>query len=59
MVTDGYGEMLVLATHGVRHRVSLDCAATIGMTSTMTARCQLGNSWFFVTWWHGVMRLPW
>ena len=39
---DGYGEMPVLATHGVCHRVSLDCAATIGMMATMTAKCHLG-----------------
>ena len=41
---DGYGEMSAWATHGVCHRVSLDCAATIGGPLGHLAVSRLGNS---------------
>ena len=49
---DGYGEMSAWATHGVCHRVSLDCAATMGMMATMTVKCLLGQLMVFVTGYH-------
>ena len=38
---NGCGEMPALATHGVCHHASLECAATFGMMATMTAKCHL------------------
>ena len=56
---DDYGEMSAWATHGVCHRVSLDCAATMGMMATMTVKCLLGQLMVFVTGYHWIVRLQW
>ena len=40
---DGYGEMFAWATRGVCHRVSLDCAATIGGPLGHLTERRLGN----------------
>ena len=52
---DGYSEMSAWATHGVCHRVPLDCAATMRMMATM--KCLLGQPMVFVNGYHWFVRL--